>query len=246
MLAPYARSGHAMVYDSRGNRLILYGGKSDDGSFLGDTWSWDGKEWALISKTGPEGRQSHRMVYTSQGILLFGGANKDGMSLGDTWLLKKNSWEEIGVTKGPPARRQHTLAFDPGRERTILFGGFDRKEGEKIIYGDTWEFNGIKWAQVGDNAELARDHHAMAYNPKTSTTFLFGGYKDTYLGDTWSWDGEAWQEIGKNGPARAGKPGMMYDSSSEVMVLFGGGNNEVMNLMDFWMYDQQSGNWVSK
>ena len=232
-----------MIYDKAGNRLVLFSGKNDEGSFLSDTWSWDGEEWELISKTGPEARQSHRLVYTRQGILLFGGSNKDGQSLNDTWLLKNNRWEEIGVTKAPPARRQHTLAHDPDRERTILFGGFDRKEGEKIVYGDTWEFNGIRWVQTGDNTELARDHHAMVYNPESSATLLFGGYNQGYLGDTWAWDGKEWKEINKNGPARAGKPGMMYDTSSNRLVLFGGGSSESMQLMDFWVFDQESGSW---
>ncbi len=232
-----------MVYDKKEERVILFGGKSNDGSMLNDTWSWDGEDWALISRSGPEARQSHRLVLTDQGILLFGGSGKDGLSLDDTWLLKKNSWGEIGVTQSPPARRQHTLAFDEKRQRTILFGGFDRKEGEKTVYGDTWEFNGIKWVQVADDLEMARDHHAMSYNPENGVTLLFGGYYGGYLGDTRSWDGTEWTLIDTKGPARAGKPGMMYDSNAKKIVLFGGGNSESMQLMDFWTFESDSGNW---
>ncbi len=246
ILAPYARSGHALVYDERGNRLIVFGGKDDNGSFLSDTWSWNGEEWSLLNRTGPEARQSHRMVDTNQGVLLFGGSNKDGVSLADTWLLKGNSWQEIGVTKGPPARRQHTLSYDKKRGRTVLFGGFDRKGGEKIVHGDTWEFNGIKWAQMGTNPELARDHHATAFDSQSGSVILFGGYNEGYLGDTWAWNGGTWTELNQDGPARAGKPGMMYDSSANAIVLFGGGDAEQMHLMDFWIFDQQTVSWKAK
>lgn len=84
---PEARSGHSLVYDTNGDQLILFGGKNDAGDFLADTWSWNGSDWLLISKNGPEPRQSHRIIYSESGIVLFGGANDEGKSLADTWIF---------------------------------------------------------------------------------------------------------------------------------------------------------------
>lgn len=39
--APEARSGHAMAYDSKRSRAVLFGGSSKDNYALGDTWEWD-------------------------------------------------------------------------------------------------------------------------------------------------------------------------------------------------------------
>lgn len=137
----------------------------------------------------------------------------------------------------PPARRQHTLAFDANRRRVILFGGFDRIEGEKVIFGDTWEFDGSKWTSITNNPELARDHHAMSYDPRTKSVMLFGGYNNGYLGDTWFWKGQGWVALSQDGPARAGKPALVYNSMNQKIQLFGGGDDSNMYLMDFWEFN---------
>lgn len=241
--APQARSGHALVYDSSNDRLILFGGKNNDGELLSDLWSWEGTDWQLLSEQGPPARQSHRIVTTKSGIILFGGSNGDGKSLSDTWIFSENSWVENNTGTKPPGRRQHTLTFDEKRKKVVLFGGFDRVEGEKIVFGDTWEFDGADWSLTDTNLDIARDHHAMVYNPHTNSTVLFGGYNDGYLGDTWSWNGRKWKKLAASGPARAGKPGLVFDSNLKRIVLFGGGNNDNMHPMDFWWFDDKTASW---
>lgn len=239
---PSARSGHAMVFDRANSTLILFGGKSNDGILLNDVWAWD-DSWKLITEDGPSARQSHRLVDTDQGILLFGGSNSEG-SLNDTWIFNGNSWAEIKTNNLPSARRQHTLAFDSDRKVTILFGGFDRSDNDKIIFGDTWEFDGKEWIQTANNPELARDHHAMAYSQTSKVTILFGGYNDGYLGDTRFWNGQEWEQIDAQGPsARAGKPGLIEDASSGMLLLFGGGDASNSYLMDFWNFNTESFLW---
>ncbi len=239
---PSARSGHAMVYDSVNNRLVLFGGKDNDRTLLNDTWIWDGN-WQRISKEGPPARQSHRLVQTDIGILLFGGST-DERSLDDTWIFTENSWKEINTINVPPARRQHTLAFDSNRNVTILFGGFDRSDDGKTILGDTWEFDGNDWTKKADNRELARDHHSMSYSKSSKATVLFGGYREGYLGDTHFWDGKEWKRIPSQGPsARAGKPGLVAITSSPMLILFGGGDASNLYLMDFWKFDANSLEW---
>ena len=53
---------------------------------------------------------------------------------------------------GPPARRNHGLAFDPGTARTVLFGG----EGASAQTGpgrDTWQWDGMAWQRVYFSAD---------------------------------------------------------------------------------------------
>jgi len=37
-----------MAYDEHRRRVILFGG-DDDSGLLGDTWEWNGREWARIT-----------------------------------------------------------------------------------------------------------------------------------------------------------------------------------------------------
>ena len=67
--------------------------------------------------------------------------------------------------------------------------------------GDTWEWDGDRWAQVsdeGDGGPSPRYAHAMAYDAARSVTILFGGAGPrgpAGLGDTWEWDGVRWELV---------------------------------------------------
>jgi hypothetical protein len=39
---------HALAYDSRRERVILFGG-SDGTQTFGDTWEWDGTTWRKVA-----------------------------------------------------------------------------------------------------------------------------------------------------------------------------------------------------
>ena len=244
-LQPQARSGHAMIYDKPNNRLVLFGGKSDSGELLSDTWIWNDAGWTQLPIVGPDARQSHRIVSTKMGVVLFGGSDQSGNSLSDTWLLNKDSWKKIDVSKPPPARRQHTLVYDENNNKTVLFGGFDRIDGEKMVLGDTWEFDGVSWEKMGEHPEIARDHHAMGYDIKTNSIIMFGGYNKGYLGDTRVWNGKDWIIFTLDGPTpRAGKPGFTYNNETESLILFGGWDATNQPLMDFWEFNFQSKSWT--
>ena len=225
-IVPEPRSGHSMIYDSFQNRLLVFGGKNESGEILNDLWSWNGSIWKKLNESGPMARQSHRMALnTNNGdIFLFGGSNAQSESLNDTWIFSNNKWVEVKSKNTPPPRLQHTMTYDQERKKMVLFGGFSRNGNDKIVYGDTWEWEKSKgWEKINTNDELARDHHAMAYDAKSKRVILFGGYNQHYLGDTRTWNGQEWILLTNEGPSkRAGKPALMYNAKEQSLVLFGG------------------------
>jgi N-acetylneuraminic acid mutarotase len=117
--APPARSYTAMVYDSEGRRMILFGGLDDigpddqgegwtyDGAFdewdhtLADTWAFDPATdtWSeLAPASAPSPRGWHAMAYEAETglIVLFGGGPARGSLTAETWLYDSaaNSWRE--------------------------------------------------------------------------------------------------------------------------------------------------------
>ncbi|MBX2870635.1 MAG: hypothetical protein KTR30_00995 [Saprospiraceae bacterium] len=247
--APEARSGHAMVYDAFNDRLLVFGGKNETGQLLNDLWSWNRSAWSQLKATGPVQRQSHALVFNSNtgGVFLFGGSNAEKQSLNDTWIYKDENWKRISSSSIPPARLQHTLTYDSERKKMILFGGFDRTEKGKIVYGDTWEWDeALGWKLIDNNESLARDHHGMAYDFISKSAILFGGYNQGYLGGTWHWRGERWvkHKHTSYGPsARAGKPSLFYNDTAQGVVLFGGWDKGNRPLMDFWKFDGRTSAW---
>ena len=80
---PAARSGSAMVFDSKRNKIVLFGGRAGSGFNYQDTWEWDPGTgtWSDATKSGsrPTGRSQHAMVYqkSTGNILLYGGGRSD-------------------------------------------------------------------------------------------------------------------------------------------------------------------------
>jgi len=78
--------------------------------------------------------------------------------------------------------------------------------------------------QTEPNLPLPRSSAAMAYDPATRTTLLFGGdYAGHRLDDTWSWSGSRWTQLHPPAsPPGLTAPQMAYDPRSEAVVLIGG------------------------
>jgi hypothetical protein len=74
----------------------------------------------------------------------------------------------------PGPRELHALAYDPGRDRVVLFGGTATPVG--IGLADTWEWDGNAWSQkVPPTSPPARIGHAMAYDLAGGRVVMFGG-----------------------------------------------------------------------
>jgi hypothetical protein len=94
------------------------------------------------------------MVYNGRCITVFGGmaqAQKGTYAaVGDTWEWDGKYWIER-LDFGPPPRAEHSMAFDSGRGRVVLFGGMgpsiDTQPPTLIRFGDTWEL--IEHQDVG-------------------------------------------------------------------------------------------------
>jgi hypothetical protein len=201
---PPARYGHAMVFDSARSVTVLFGGSpvmiGGSGSPLGDTWEWNGTNWAQRAPaTAPPVRYLHAMAYDSvRGVtVLFGGGAAlvtfgPPPPLADTWEWNGTNWAARTPTAAPSARFWHTMAYGT-QGTTVLFGGYSASGG-----GDTWEWNGTNWTQPTLSLSPgARIISAMAYDSARGAMVLFGGallagtnaslYNDTWeLQDTFS------------------------------------------------------------
>lgn len=206
-----------MAFDSARGVTVLFGG-SDGVGLNGQTWEWNGANWALRSSSGPSPRRHHAMVYDSaRGVtVLFGG--RDTGYLSDTWEWDGTTWT-LRSTSGPTARAGHAMAYDATRGVTVLFGGYTT-----TTVNDTWEWNGTSWTQVSNSGPARRVFHGMAFDSARNVSVLFGGLDATlnYLGDTWEWDGSAWTLRASNGPSARLTFAIAYDGGAGATVLFGG------------------------
>src|SRR5207249_3318430 len=112
-----------------------------------DTWEWDGSTWVQKTPaTSPPARESHAMAYDSARgrVVLFGGIDSSrSLLLGDTWEWDGSMWVEKTPATSPPARFEHSMAYDSARGRVVMFGGYDGS-----YRGDTWEWDGTAWVET--------------------------------------------------------------------------------------------------
>jgi hypothetical protein len=140
----------AIVYDAAREKVLLFSGHFvDQTSYINfsDFWAWDGTSWKEISMPGehPGVRNISQMVFNpvNQNVLLFGGGEEQ--FLGDLWSWDGMSWSQLSQS-GAPVRSGAGGAYDPERNRLVVFGGVDKPGGKAIT--DTWEWDGQNWICV--------------------------------------------------------------------------------------------------
>ena len=126
--APSPRQDYGMAYDSRNDRVILFGG--DGGALLSDTWAYSfaTNAWTNLNPpVGPSPRVSHAMAYDEANgrTVLFGGVMAGGVRSAETWAYDyaSNTWTDLTAGTAPGARWGHAMIYDTALGKMVLFGG---------------------------------------------------------------------------------------------------------------------------
>jgi hypothetical protein len=190
---PPARAEAAVAYDSRRERVVLFGGYTDaagERRRLGDTWEWDGRRWQQVDSTGPSPRNGAAMAFdrSRERVVLFGGSA--GPSA-ETWEWDGRAWERVD-TGSVPGRFNSTAAYVENQHRVVRFGGWDGRG----RVAETWSYTPddlLPWRVLTTAGPAPRNHTAIVYDRARNRIVLFGGHDgENVFGDTWEWDGAGW------------------------------------------------------
>ena len=143
-IAPQGRQSAKMIYDSVGNRMILFGGWRSSGSitdqFLSDTWQLalgETPDWSpLSSASPPPGRTLHALAYDElrdrvlvqdgYGVIATGNPTYLGM-FDDVYARPLDGSSPWGILApegaSPGAREAQVSIFDPDLDRLITYAG---------------------------------------------------------------------------------------------------------------------------
>ncbi|MDY0001336.1 MAG: DUF4215 domain-containing protein [Polyangia bacterium] len=255
--APSARFEAEMAWDSARNRLVLHGGRDQNGNTVGDTWEHDGADWSLvITSDSPGDLAGHAMAFDSDRnqVILQGGASWYTPQ-GATWAYDGSGWSKIADGAEPGERVFHSMAYDPIRHRMVLFGGICRSGQlcDDPIYPEdppvptVWEHDGSGWTAIPLSGSFPgpRQRHRMAWHPGLGKVLLVGGCgqmegQDAHE-DAWAWDGANWSQLTSvPSTARFGHA-MAWDADRARMVLYGGKDETGNCLGDTWV--RQGSSW---
>jgi hypothetical protein len=201
-------SGASSAFDADDDDLIVFGGRTANGTVSDDTWVWNGKVWTRIpaSQTiAPPARHDASIAFDPylHQLILFGGESSSGGLLGDTWAWNGYSWYQLGGA-GPGPREAAALSFDP-QGNLVLFGGFG--------YPYPAGYSPGHGPATSVSKPAAPAVTAPAGAPAASAEAL---------ADTWVWTSAGWASTDAQGPSARAASGVALDPLHRTTVLFGG------------------------
>ena len=210
-IAPSPRGEVTLIFDSRRDRLVLFGGSG----FTQDVWTVGTDStatWTSVTPAGPPpgGRAECSAVYdsTKDRVVFFGGyvlTSGNMVPFGNTFGLDFTgppTWTSLPA--GPPARLDASAMLDPARNAMTLFGGATQPThvGPLLARNDLWQFDLTTdvWHQVPPSAGVPdiRWGAALAFDPGLDELAVLGGGSfNTALADasTLALDTSLWQSL---------------------------------------------------
>lgn len=264
--SPFAWYSSA-AYDSNRKKFVIFGG-----IYLTEEdiiWEWDTETGIWENRTlpgvKPEKRLGHSMIFddSRNKIVMLGGTsfNIEGYQVvfSDTfddlweWDTDTGEWEEQ-VCGEPCQRTGYSMAYDPLRNKAVVFGGFSDASEEYEVFNDLWELD-IKsgaWSEKGisflkPNLPLSdQDNNtlvATAYDSDRDIIILFGNKNSQIEMWEWSNNSRTWKYRETAGvkpdASTSFNMKMVYDSDRKKCVLFGLYNN-------IWEWDIETGGWAER
>jgi hypothetical protein len=199
---------------------------------------------SVVSGGGPSARAGHDLVYHDvlKMVLLVSGGDSAGEPDGPPTTV--GGWNgvkwQVVSSNGPPVRSLGGAAYDPERNRLVLFGGGT----ETTAYNETWEWDGAKWEQKAVEGPGYWHHGSMVYDAERREIVLYGGNVQagasmqtsmSFPEDTWAWDGKTWKKEAATGFGNRYHYAMGYDNVRKRALLFGGSSGRDRN--DLWAWD---------
>lgn len=229
-LAIPPRGSPAVAYDSTRQQLVVFGGSTWP-SFFDDTWEWGGTNWLeRVPSNSPPARADATIAYdsTRRRTVLFGGHTSLSELAHDTWEWDGTTWLlRADLLVNPPASEGASMAYDPARQRLVLFGD------------GTWEFDGTRWQRREPALSPSkRWSSSLTYDASRGRVVLVGGSDGaTNFTDTWEWNGVTWRLLSAGFESTAVGQSVAYDAARGRLVMFRGLSSTHEAISETWEFD---------
>jgi hypothetical protein len=280
--SPAPRHWHAMAFDPRRGKVVMFGGVSDDTPGIGDDTDeyTPGVGWTSVISGGPgqpPSRGRHAMVYDRKRgrMVLYGGVGGDPR-YDDTWELVtlgptftefpqdqkvepcSMATFHVAVAGDPP----HIFQWFKGTNTLTTDGRISGTESgtlhiRQVGYADEGIYHAQVTSSCGTNISSGAElkivpawtlitesgpgpvsDHAMAYDSDQRVTVLFNGSFNVAprKSETWEYSSGSWVLRSSTGPSPRNVASLSYDSDRKRMVLFGGE-------IDIQVFSDQTWEW---
>jgi hypothetical protein len=266
-VSPRARCGSPLVYDSKADCMVLFGGWQNPrciGGELSDTWIYDldTNTWTNMSpEVCPPGRGGHAMAYSERDdvIVMVGGGDFGGYANSETWVynLNTNTWTNMSPASNPWSTAFASMVYDRVEDVFVLFGGYSGYPFyllELYPRDETWiyDLHSNTWTNAECSTHPSGRYFAgMAYDYIENRVLLGGGLYDVFGGyfstDIWEYKTTTnqWSLLTNFTEARPFAFTISFDIWANSIIVQGGLLNEIEGpyVQETWTYDLQSGEW---
>jgi len=229
-----------MVYDSRADRFVLFGGQGRSGS-RNDTWIYDlgNNTWTNVTPiVSPPARRMAAMAYDvdADRVVLFGGQSVGVDARTWTFDLNADLWTALSPLGSPPVGHGSAMSYEPLLHRTLLVGGGDLAPQHWGGGSDaTFAYDATANAWADRRPSPSPPYlwgHGMVYDSRSGLSYIFGGCiaappwdvcndgneLQAYNGST-----NAWAQIpAANTPSPRQDFGIALDATWNRILVFGG------------------------
>jgi len=229
---PEPRTGPAMAFDADFGATVVYGGRSDVGTF-NDTWVWEGGWRKLATSAGNQRRAHAQMVHDPflGGLVMFGGDDVNQTLITAQVFFDGSDWSpsppaDPELDSNPTGRTDFGFVYDINRDAWWLFGG-------QGCFGDCdgmWRGTPSSWRKLGPTEDVAalpgnRSNAAVAFERSRGAIVMHGGLQNfALLSELRLWDGAAWPLRTQSGtvPSARANARMTFDEGQGRTIMFGG------------------------
>jgi N-acetylneuraminic acid mutarotase len=209
---PSGLLGARMVYDTKADRMILFGGLNVPiiGTYNTNTWVYDfnTNKWTnMHPKTSPPSQYFFQMTYDAASDRVLAWITPDAGGSNTMWAydFETNTWT-AQLVKEPASRISGAMVYVPTVQRDFVFGGVTldfETTPPNAPFDDMWTYDSVTntWEQVNfASGPSARGWHTLTYSTKADRLVLIGGGKDEYslTNEVWIFDPHAktWTQVG--------------------------------------------------
>jgi len=212
--APDSLLGARMVYDSKADRMILFGGENGlPASWATDNWTQSTETWAYDYQTNawtnmhptvsPPGQNYFPMVYDvlADRVLAWIKPDNDGDNALWAYDYAANTWTPYPM-KQPAFRYYNAGAYVPTLKKALFFSGVTADDNETPI-NDLWTYDSAAnaWAQLSPKTGPGpRGWATLTYSSKADKLVLVGGGvdRDNLTNQVWVYDPQegSWSQAG--------------------------------------------------
>jgi cysteine-rich repeat protein len=232
-ISPEGRYGHKMVYDSKRDRFVMFGGEVCGVAPSQQTWIYSAGNWTEVDPVNsPPARSNFAMAYDTarDRVIVHGGQRGFGEVFDDTWEFDGITWMQVTGSGALPSGVGNTMDCIDAEQGCILYNG------------DVWRYRNQQWAKITTVGQrpLPRQYPVFGCDPTNRWCILFGGDANGNLGnDTWLFANDAWTDLSAKlqlEPLPGYHAAGAFDRTRGRLLLTGGSTIANVATMDTWSF----------